>query len=258
MKRQHAKLQEIRLCLAFPGNIKGALIGALITLSATVLILFSPVSLHAHLLIESPDKGDKVEAGTIIPIEFRVAIPHGIRWWEIWYSVHGILGPWIQIDSLPPGDTTFWALHVYDWVAPDSVSDSVRIRILQRNYNYFDHYELNSGNFSITPRLQTNVTAEDNAALPDKFELNQNWPNPFNPETSIRFRIPKRSLVELSIYNLAGQKIRALVGSELAAGSHTIVWDGKNDNGRSLSSGVYLYRLRYEGVSLTRKMILLK
>ena len=250
VKTKFERFQEILAGLALPKIFKVALLA--------VLLWLSPLSLHAHTYMESPDSGDSVEAGTVIPIEFRVAISHGIRWWKIWYSVHGQFGPWIQIDSLPPGDTTFWALHVYNWEVPDSISDSVRILVLQRNYKYFDHYEMTNGNFSITPRLQTNVTEEGDAALPDGFELSQNWPNPFNPETSIRFEIPKRSPVELTIYNLNGQKVRALVQSELSAGSHTFVWDGKSGDGRSLSSGVYLYRLQYEGVSLTRKMILMK
>ncbi|MCH9031708.1 MAG: T9SS type A sorting domain-containing protein [candidate division Zixibacteria bacterium] len=254
LKTKFERFQEILPGTVSPKIFKGLLIGAILA----VLLSLSPLNLHAHLLIESPNTGDSFEAGTVIPIEFRVSIPHGIRWWKIWYSVHGQNGPWIQIDSIPPGDTTFWSLHVYNWEIPDSISDSVRILILQRNYNYFDHYDMNSGNFSITPRLQTNVTEESDAALPDGFGLSQNWPNPFNPETSIRFEIPKRSPVELTIYNLNGQKVRALVQSELAAGSHTVVWDGKSADGCSLSSGVYLYRLRYEAVSLTRKMILLK
>ena len=86
-----------------------------------------------------------------------------------------------------------------------------------------------------------------------KFELSQNYPNPFNPETTIEFTIDKESLVNLSVYNLLGQKVSTLVNEKLSAGHYKVTFNGKN-----LNSGIYFYKLDTGSNVKTRKMILLK
>ncbi|RME95454.1 MAG: T9SS C-terminal target domain-containing protein, partial [Bacteroidetes bacterium] len=76
-------------------------------------------------------------------------------------------------------------------------------------------------------------------------------PNPFNPETEIRFAVPRSSHVTLTIYNLLGQEVRRLVDATYPAGFHTVRWDAKDEGGRPVASGIYLYRMQGEG--LTRK-----
>ncbi|MDP8232616.1 MAG: M6 family metalloprotease domain-containing protein [Candidatus Zophobacter franzmannii] len=88
--------------------------------------------------------------------------------------------------------------------------------------------------------------------------LNDNYPNPFNPKTSISFDIAKESLVELGIYNLRGQKVKTLVNELIPQGSHSVIWDGENDEGNTISSGVYFYKLQAGSYTKTKKMILLK
>ena len=85
-----------------------------------------------------------------------------------------------------------------------------------------------------------------------------NYPNPFNPETNISFSIPQATRVTLSIYNILGQKVRSLIDQEYSAGEHTVVWDGSNDHGGKVASGVYLYRIQAGEISVTRKMMMLK
>ncbi len=94
--------------------------------------------------------------------------------------------------------------------------------------------------------------------LPDRFTLYQNYPNPFNPETRIDFELPQGCRVELSVYNLLGRRVKILADGGYSAGSHTVTWDGRDDNGSMVSSGVYFYRLTASGVSETRKMLLMK
>ncbi|NUO19054.1 lamin tail domain-containing protein [bacterium] len=98
---------------------------------------------------------------------------------------------------------------------------------------------------SATPRSGNSIVTE--------FALHQNYPNPFNPETSIRFDLVENSLVNLTIYNVAGQEVATLVNGNLTAGSHTVNFDGAN-----LTSGVYLYRLTAGEFTSTMKMVLLK
>ena len=100
---------------------------------------------------------------------------------------------------------------------------------------------------------------EDPSALPRDFSLEQNYPNPFNAETVIRFEMREKQEVELAIYNLAGQKLVQLVAGSREAGVHTVRWDGRDERGRELASGVYVYRL-LAGKELmeTRKMALVR
>lgn len=87
------------------------------------------------------------------------------------------------------------------------------------------------------------VPAHTQAALPERFALQQNYPNPFNPTTTIELALPQDSEVQLVIYDISGRRVRTLVQAVLPGGFHEIVWDGRNDAGQPVSSGVYLYRV---------------
>ncbi len=90
------------------------------------------------------------------------------------------------------------------------------------------------------------------------FQLAQNQPNPFNPSTEIRFTVPTAGQVDLAVYDLTGRRLRTLVAASLPAGEHAARWDGDDENGVPLASGLYLYRLTAGGQSQMRKMMLLK
>ena len=100
--------------------------------------------------------------------------------------------------------------------------------------------------------------------LPKQVVLRQNVPNPFNPSTTISFTLPEsqdgrsETRLRLAIYNLRGSRVALLADGLYPAGIHRLVWDGTDEAGRPLSSGVYFYRLRVSGRVMTRKMILLK
>ena len=95
-------------------------------------------------------------------------------------------------------------------------------------------------------------------ALPVSFGLDQNYPNPFNPTTDISFSLPTPANVSLRVYNLLGQEVATVVNGDLSAGVHTVTWDGSNDGGAQVSSGIYFYRLVAGDEIATRKMMLLK
>jgi hypothetical protein len=96
------------------------------------------------------------------------------------------------------------------------------------------------------------------AAIPTVFALEQNYPNPFNPSTTIRYQIPNDASVNLVIYNVQGQKIRTLISKEQKAGYYSAVWDGRNEAGQTVSSGLYLYRVQAGSFVATQKMLMLK
>ncbi len=92
--------------------------------------------------------------------------------------------------------------------------------------------------------------------IPKSFHLFQNYPNPCNPTTTIKYEIPRRSHVRLVIYNLLGEEIVTLENNEVLPGIHEVQWDGKDSKGGDVSSGIYLYRLSVNGYAQTRKMVL--
>ena len=109
------------------------------------------------------------------------------------------------------------------------------------------------------PRLPITAVLET-AQLPTAFALEQNYPNPFNSATVIRFALPFRSAVDLAVFDLAGQKIATLMSGEHQAGTCSVQWNSRDDDGQELASGVYLYRLRAGGGKQvdTRKLLLLQ
>ncbi len=97
-----------------------------------------------------------------------------------------------------------------------------------------------------------------NPPTPPKFTLSGNYPNPFNPTTTISYSIPSDGNVELIVYNIRGQKVKTLISGTQPTGVYNVTWNGKDENDRSVSSGVYLYKLRSSGKTAVKKMLLLK
>jgi hypothetical protein len=115
-------------------------------------------------------------------------------------------------------------------------------RILYAGFWYYRHYVL-----SDIPETTPLVN-----------ELYGNYPNPFNPATTIRFSVAEQSPVSLKIYDIAGRRVATLVQESLPPGQHSAVWRGRSDSGRPLASGLYLYRLEIGNYMSVKKMLLLK
>ncbi len=107
----------------------------------------------------------------------------------------------------------------------------------------------------IDPEINTEIESED-ISSPQPIIIT--YPNPFNPETTISFNIANQTNVELSIYNIKGQKVKTLINDKLSKGAHKVVWNGKNSSGLKVSSGVYFYRLKTPKLDTIRKMLLMK
>jgi flagellar hook assembly protein FlgD len=104
----------------------------------------------------------------------------------------------------------------------------------------------------------TNLASMTYKAKPTVYALSPNYPNPFNPTTTIEYSIPASGNVELAIYNAAGQKVRTLVSEHQSASFYKAVWDGRNDMGESVGSGIYFSRLVSGNFSKIQKMTLIK
>jgi len=113
-------------------------------------------------------------------------------------------------------------------------------------------------NSVVVNETSINVINDLSKLLPETYELHQNYPNPFNAETIIEYQIPEAGKVEISIYNTLGQKVRTLVNSSITAGYHETKWNGMNDAGETVSSGIYFITLKAGNFIKTRKMIYLR
>jgi hypothetical protein len=89
----------------------------------------------------------------------------------------------------------------------------------------------------------TAVDPDHGADLPTTFSLHSPYPNPFNPSTTFSFDLPKRAGVKLVVFDVLGREVRKLVDQEMAAGTHSVSWDGTNDAGKSVASGVYFFKV---------------
>jgi hypothetical protein len=118
----------------------------------------------------------------------------------------------------------------------------------------FDTSEIEQITFG--PDVSVEEMVEFVSQIPIKFL--KNYPNPFNPETTISFEISESGKTEVEIFNVKGQKVKTLLNENLEFGSHSIVWDGRNDKEEQVSSGMYFYRISVNGNQKTSKMLMLK
>ncbi|MCB2229974.1 T9SS type A sorting domain-containing protein [bacterium] len=104
----------------------------------------------------------------------------------------------------------------------------------------------------------TSVFEQMSPVLPDHIELEQNYPNPFNASTTISFNLHQRASAQLTIYNVLGRAVRSFTQRSLSAGTYSVTWDGRDQSGTPVASGVYFYRLSTADYSVSKKMVLLK
>ncbi len=181
------------------------------------------------------------------------------------------------------GDNLLFARHVFEWfglarwlsVAPasgtlgpgetaliEAMSDATSLAAGDHRLNLVVR-----GNDPATPSITVPVllvvesgdpTGIDPDEIPARFELHANYPNPFNPTTTIAYDLPKNVKVRLVIYDVSGRKIRELVDASEPAGRHSVIWDGRDSSNGSVATGVYFYKIIAGDFVSTRKMILLK
>lgn len=133
--------------------------------------------------------------------------------------------------------------------------DSIR-SLIGVHYYSFNNYKLLPRNNNDVVRAPTSVADRNEAPL--TYALEQNYPNPFNPETTIKYQLPQGGKISLVIYNMLGQKVRTLVDAVKPAGVHSINWDGRNERGLAVPTGVYFYKMSSKSFEKVNKMLLIK
>jgi flagellar hook assembly protein FlgD len=121
-------------------------------------------------------------------------------------------------------------------------------------------YTVDNVNITMSPSSPTSVGT--GGVIPERFALDQNYPNPFNPSTKISYALSTPGIVTLKVFNVLGQEVATLVDGNSAAGTFEVEWNGKDNLGRAVSSGVYMYKLHATAgateFSQVKKMLLLK
>ena len=150
-------------------------------------------------------------------------------------------------------ETIYFAKNVRSKQAYEDIGQDIILEL----YNCLDNCPNSEGKILLGDALESliNISADN---LPKFAKLHQNYPNPFNPSTRIEFYLPHSQYARLSVYNIRGQKVVTLIEDFIDQGYTYILWDGKDQNGRPVASGIYLYRLESDRLTITKSMILLK
>ncbi|MGB2696781.1 MAG: T9SS type A sorting domain-containing protein, partial [Candidatus Zixiibacteriota bacterium] len=158
---------------------------------------------------------------------------------------------WSTVVASTPNDGEYlWS------PVPNPPSDSCLIRVSSKVANPIS--VLSDGFFTILSET-TGVREEKKPEnLPEKFVLYQNYPNPFNPSTKIEFSMSEGAQVRLGIYDITGRRVKKLLDEALPSGHWSIVWNGEDDKGMEVASGVYFYRLKTYQYTQTRKMVIVR
>jgi hypothetical protein len=168
----------------------------------------------------------------------------------------------VEVKTLNADSTAFWCYFdgtllngcpIYDTNSTRNLSGSFGLYTFHMDDNgipgYFDNIVVNS--------LVSSVGDDSNNPL-SEFYLEQNFPNPFNPETHISYQLTSVSDVTLTIYDLLGREIKTLVSKEQSSGNYTVTWDGKDDLGNAVSTGFYIYTLKTGNFLQSKKMLMIK
>ena len=159
---------------------------------------------------------------------------------------------WKFLQTLPEG----WEAYLFD------LTEGTSLKLTEAKDKRFKSDKAASGLrlFKLVAGSKEYIEGESEGIPlePVAFRLSQNYPNPFNPETVIHYSIPKNGHATLTVYNALGQRVRTLIDAEVKTGGHEVLWNGRDDSGRSVPSGVYIYRLKTQEAAATRKMILIK
>ena len=210
-----------------------------------LILLVSNLAAHSTLIY--PKGGENVIVGETLSINWRADITHGESNWDLYFSSDGG-SSWEALSlDMPSSQTT------YQWIVPNVITEQAQIRIVQDNAE--TDYPSKSSNFSIA-EVSTAIPTEDQQIK--EFVLYPNFPNPFNPSTTVPFSLTKAEKVQMVVFNSVGQEVKIIINRPFAAGRHRISWDGKDSKGLPAGSGIYFIRMQAGDFSAVRRLTLIR
>lgn len=197
-----------------------------------------------------PNGDEFIETGDTMYIQWIATDENGIDSVSIWLSTNNG-GDFELLAHGEPNDSTF------QWIAPVMDSDSCLIRVTAYDPSLNEGVDLSDALFTV--RDLTDVEDDQDEETPRFADtLEPNWPNPFNGVTNIAFSVSERCEVELSIYDTAGREIRSLTRAVYGPGRYVLTWDGMDNAGRGVTSGVFFCRIKAGKYRQTRKVVYLR
>ncbi|MBN1351823.1 VCBS repeat-containing protein [candidate division KSB1 bacterium] len=157
--------------------------------------------------------------------------------------------------------------NIHRAVSPEGSFTQINATLIRGNHTYsYDDHEVKGGityyyrleNVDLSGRKFMHPTISIETPAPEKFELYQNFPNPFNVDTVIRYQIPRDSHILLTVHNILGRVVRTLVDENQKAGFYNAYWDGKDNQGRDVGSGIYFYNIYADNFHQTKKLIVVR
>ncbi len=213
------------------------------------------LAMNSFVIFSEPDSGYSVD--NLAPVLQNVQVR--------------LVGNGVRMSWETPNSPDVVATRIYRSNQPNfDLKNATLVGVTTEN-EFFDpngtdkHYyrivvEDDAGNVTSTDAVPAKVTGivSRGGLIPDDYVLDQNYPNPFNPSTRISFGLPEMGRVRLDIFDLMGRHVRTLVDGELNAGMYEVVWDGRDNRGQKVATGIYLYKLQAPDALLQKKMILSK
>jgi hypothetical protein len=176
-------------------------------------------------------------------------------WWTVEVTSDG--ATWTQLEHTT-ASSLVWTQFSFDLEDYVALTDHVQVRFVADDTAPGAMVEAAVDDVFLNVVRDQSTPVGDPLVQPARLALGENYPNPFNPKTTVRFDLPQAGRVELAVFDLGGHKIATLVNDQLPAGRHAVTWLGQDDAGRRVASGTYVYRLQAGAEVLTRKMMLVK
>lgn len=235
--------------------------------------LVPDLSITEYDLINAPDDLDADYLRDLLTIAFSHPAVKSFLMWGFWDKEHW-LGEAPLFDAgwnLKPSGQAYMDLVFNDWwtdkqgetnadgvVATRGFLGSYQISATYQGVSDSNVVTLNRDGANVTLVLDVATSVEEIGEVPKAFALAPNYPNPFNPSTTVSFKVPQTSLVTIKVYDILGREVKTLVDRKLQPGSHSVVWNGRNNRGLPVASGAYLVRMQAAGFVGVRKMLFLK
>ncbi len=247
----------------------------------TILFFFWGTGAHSYIEVWMPDTSAESTDTIAIPVlvsdltgeeiyafQMDLTFDSDVLTADSAHTSGTIAAGWLFEYNCSPGQISFAAMSVSPlsgsgvlvyvvFIVNGSEGETTPIQFAQIWLNEDPPDVITDGFFEVSPGTDVGDENEP-AGQPDRLTLFQNYPNPFNPITVIRYALPHECEVEITVYNISGQKVKTLAKQKERAGHRQVIWDGRNDEGEEVATGVYLYKIQAGEFTQSKRMVIIK